>query len=85
MIRQETDGWGYLEIMGRVRADVNDAEWRCVQRYDDATLEFANDELARLRSGDSTAALFRDHEPEEVEFRMQRVTSVAYYDTEVLA
>ena len=85
MSRQEKERWSYLEIVGRVRADVNDAEWRCVKRYDDATLEFANDELARLRSGDSTAALFRDYEPEEVEFRLQRVTSTAYYDTEVLA
>ena len=85
MSRQEKERWSYLEIVGRVRALINDGEWRCVKRYGDATLEFASDELARLRSGESTAALFRDYEPEGLEFRLQRVTSVAYYDTEVLA
>lgn len=84
MIRQETDCWGYLEIMGRVRADVNDAEWLCVKRYPNTAVEFAHDELARLRSGDSTAVRFRGYNTDDLEFRLQRVTQHTYLDIEVL-
>ena len=86
MSRQEKGRWSYLQIVARQRTITSDGVWWCVRRYGDVTEEdYAKEELAKFRSGEIETVLFMDYKPTELEFRLQRVTSTAYQDTEVIA
>ena len=86
MRTEQTRQWTDLEIEGRRRTVTMDAPWRRVKRFGDNTdADFATEELAKFRNGETESVLFLDYRPDSLEFRLLRVTSRAYRDTEVLA